>query len=64
MPDGSRYKGQMKKGLPDGLGKLVWYSGDYYKGEFKNGKRHGRGKRVNIDGSVFIGEYVDENPTG
>lgn len=50
----------MKKGVPDGLGKVKWESGDYYKGEFKKGKRHGKGKRVNIDGSVFIGEYMED----
>ena len=57
LDSGLKYKGQVKAGVPHGLGKMVWPNGDYYKGEFRHGKRHGKGKRVNKDGSSYVGEY-------
>ena len=60
LDGGLKYKGQVKNGIPNGLGKLVWPNGDYYKGEFRNGKRHGKGKRINKDGSNYNGEYEDD----
>ena len=42
--DGRVYEGQWKKGLFDGMGKLIFISGSKYTGEFKKGLMHGYGK--------------------
>jgi len=34
LDGGIKYKGQVKAGVPHGIGKMVWPNGDYYKGDF------------------------------
>ncbi len=41
-----RYKGEFKKGLPNGIGMYIWHTGETYNGEWKNGLREGKGKFV------------------
>ena len=60
LDGGIKYKGQIKAGVPHGIGKMVWPNGDYYKGDFYEGKRQGKGKRVNMDGSEYTGEYHND----
>ena len=65
--DGRVYEGQWKKGLFDGMGKLIFISGSKYTGEFKKGLMHGYGKINLLNGSekkceVINGEIqVDES---
>lgn len=33
------YEGELKEGVREGTGKLIWSNGDRYCGEFKNGLR-------------------------
>ncbi len=45
------YKGSFKKGLPHGVGKYVWSTGEIYIGEWYKGKMSGEGTYIlNIDG--------------
>ena len=39
-----RYKGEFKKGLPDGEGTYFWLTGEIYAGEWRKGLREGNGK--------------------
>lgn len=39
-----RYKGEFKKGLPDGEGTYFWLTGEIYAGEWRKGLREGKGK--------------------
>jgi hypothetical protein len=39
-----RYKGEFKKGFPDGTGIYFWQTGETYNGEWKRGVREGNGK--------------------
>lgn len=38
-----QYHGDFRKGLPDGVGTYIWYTGDKYEGEWQKGLRHGYG---------------------
>lgn len=40
------YKGEFKKGLPNGMGVYTWSNGNEYNGEFKKGKKEGQGVLV------------------
>ncbi len=53
------YKGDVKDGLPDGLGFLIYPSGDKYVGEWENGKWNGQGTYTWSDGRKFVGEWKD-----
>jgi tetratricopeptide (TPR) repeat protein len=66
--DGKVYEGQWKKGLFDGMGKLIFFSSAKYTGEFKKGLMHGYGKINFINGSekkceVINGEIQVDEPT-
>ncbi len=37
------YKGEWRKGLPNGKGKYTWHNGNIYDGQWKKGKRNGFG---------------------
>lgn len=34
FPDGSRYKGNLEKGIPDGQGEIIYTDGSIYDGEW------------------------------
>ena len=63
-----RYKGEFKKGFPDGTGIYFWQTGETYNGEWKKGLREGRGKytykymdRDSVLAGVWKGDkYVGE----
>ena len=40
------YKGEFKKGLPHGVGRYVWSSGEIYVGEWYKGKQSGEGTYI------------------
>lgn len=56
-PDGSRYTGTLKNGLPNGLGTCVWPNGSQYDGEWRNGLMHGFGTYVWPTGQRYDGEW-------
>lgn len=43
FPDGSRYKGPLKNGNPDGMGIIIYADGSRYEGDWKAGNSHGFG---------------------
>ena len=58
----SVYKGDVKNGIPNGVGIFISPSGEKYVGEFKDGVRHGQGTLTTSDGSKYVGEYKDGLP--
>ncbi|NVO09451.1 MAG: hypothetical protein HXX16_05765 [Bacteroidales bacterium] len=58
-----KYEGDLKNGLPDGIGKYTWSSGDVYEGGWKEGKRDGEGRysfrKDGVD-SVKTGIWKDD----
>jgi hypothetical protein len=38
-----QYRGDFRKGLPDGVGIYIWHTGDQYEGEWEKGLRDGYG---------------------
>lgn len=56
-PDGSRYTGTLKNGLPNGLGTCVWSNGSQYDGEWRDGLMHGFGTYVWSTGQRYDGEW-------
>lgn len=38
-----QYRGDFRKGLPDGMGTYIWQTGDKYEGQWKKGLRDGKG---------------------
>ena len=61
------YKGEFKKGLPDGVGAYLWNSGAKFTGEWKKGLRDGRGtyifKSMGRD-SVLSGDWREDKFVG
>ena len=58
--DGRVYEGQWKKGLFDGMGKLVFFSGVSYIGEFKKGLMHGYGKISLLNGREIKCDVIND----
>ena len=54
--DGSSYEGEMKDGLPHGVGTRRWLDGKVYNGEFEQGEPLGAGE-ITWDGNYYKG-YV------
>jgi|LauGreDrversion2_3_1035106.scaffolds.fasta_scaffold151102_1 hypothetical protein len=64
---GHIYKGELKRGQPDGAGVYTWASEhDWvkfqryttYEGEFRKFQRHGHGVYLSADGSSYSGEWA------
>ena len=56
----SVYKGSMKAGKPEGLGRYEFADGDLYEGQWQNGLRHGHGKHVFKDQRVWEGLWEND----
>lgn len=41
FPDGSRYKGGLYGGIPEGEGRIIYTDGSIYDGEWRAGNSHG-----------------------
>ena len=54
-----KYKGQVKNGVPNGFGFLIYTDGGKYVGEWKDGKPNGKGTETNSSGYKFEGIYKD-----
>jgi len=62
----SVYKGDVRNGVPHGLGVLISTNGWKYFGSWKNGKQHGQGTFIGGDkwyhiGGKSVGEWKDGN---
>lgn len=61
------YKGDFKKGFPDGSGTYIWQTGEKYEGEWKKGIREGKGeytfKHMGRD-SVITGIWKEDKYIG
>jgi len=59
LPDGARYKGELKNGLMHGQGELRWLDGAHYQGEFAGGIISGAGTLVDAMGNQYLGTFAD-----
>ena len=44
LPDGSKYVGTFKAGVPEGRGSFFFKDGRVYTGDYRGGRRTGKGK--------------------
>jgi len=58
-PDGRKYVGEFKDGIPNGQGTNIFPDGRKYVGEFKDGKKHGQGTFTYTKGRKYVGEWKD-----
>lgn len=59
------YEGQVSEsGSPDGLGKMIYNSGEVYNGQWKQGKPHGTGRLILSNGEVYSGEFDSGTRSG
>ena len=63
-PDGGRYYGQTRGGIPHGKGRFEARGGDVYEGEFRNGEMVGEGSYSRRDGTRYRGEFSNWKPHG
>ena len=56
-PDGSRYYGSLRDGLPHGKGRFEARTRDVYEGEFVDGQLSGPGRFTGHDGALYEGEF-------
>ena len=59
LDNDSTYSGQVKDGMPHGLGKEYRQDGSLYGGSFYQGKWHGFGTLTNENLDSYSGEYID-----
>lgn len=63
-PDGRLYEGEMKNGMMEGKGMLVFPSQTRYTGEFKANRFHGRGVLSYPEGFSYQGQFHFGKPHG
>ncbi len=63
-PDGGRYYGQVRAGIPHGKGRFEARSGEVYEGEFRNGELVGSGSYRRPDGASYRGDFANWKPNG
>jgi hypothetical protein len=62
-----QYKGEFRKGLPDGIGIYIWQTGEKYEGSWKKGMRDGQGSytfRSNGKDTVITGIWKEDKYVG
>ncbi len=59
-----KFEGEVKDGIPNGVGTLKLPGGDKYIGEFKDGKRHGKGSINYSSGGNYEGEWKEGKKHG
>ena len=57
FPNGAKYKGELKDGIPNGQGTSTFRDGGKYVGEFKNGLLNGQGTFTWSNGNKYVGEF-------
>lgn len=63
-PDGGKYVGSWRKGIPNGQGTSYFADGNKYEGQFFDGKRNGHGTLTEHDGDVYTGQWADNLRVG
>jgi len=61
------YKGEFKKGYPDGVGTYKWQTGETYVGEWSKGLRNGKGKytfKYKDRDSILVGQWKNDKYIG
>ena len=59
------YKCDVKNGVPNALGLMIFPNGDKYEGEWMDGKQNGWGTRNYPDGRImYVGYWKDGNYYG
>ena len=58
-----KYQGEVKNGVPNGFGILIFPNGQKYVGEFKDGLPNGQGTKT-YDGGKYVGEFKDGEQHG
>ena len=58
-PNGAKYKGELKEGIPNGQGTSTFRDGGKYVGEFRDGLLNGQGTSTLFDGRKYVGEFKD-----
>ena len=51
------YKGDVKNGVPNGLGLTIFPNGHKYEGEWRDGLKNGQGRLIYDDGEKYEGEH-------
>jgi hypothetical protein len=59
-PNGNKYVGEFKDGLPNGQGTAAYANGSKYAGEYKDGKRNGQGTFTFANRSKYVGDFKDD----
>ena len=59
-----KYEGEIVDGVPNGLGKITFFSENLYEGEWKDGDYHGQGTYIYSNGNRYIGEWKDGEKNG
>jgi hypothetical protein len=54
------YRGNVKDGVPHGLGIMEYANGDYYDGEWRDGVKSGEGCEFLEDGESYVGSFLDD----
>ena len=65
--DYGEYTGEVKNGVPEGRGKLIYtgnYEGDRYEGDFKNGEPNGKGIYYHSNGNKYEGDFKNDKAQG
>jgi len=63
--DGRKFVGELKSGLPNGRGTLIWKDGSRCNGQFVDGRRHGWVETVfGTTGHKYVGEYKSDQRNG
>ena len=52
-----KYQGDVKNGVPNGLGSLTYPDGSKYVGEYKDGRLNGQGTSTWSDGGEYVGSW-------
>ena len=63
-PNGDRYEGEWKDGVPNGNGKMTYASGGIYIGNWLSGNKHGEGKMTYANGDCYEGNWSYNNKQG
>ncbi len=58
-PNGIKYEGEWKEGIPHGKGTKTFPDGRKYVGEWMDGRPNGQGTKTYSDGSKFVGFWKD-----
>ena len=59
FPNGAKYKGELKDGIPNGQGTSTFRDGGKYVGEFREGLLNGQGISTLFDGRKYVGQFKD-----